>query len=249
MQLPEGTKLLNDLQHRYDPAKYDPAKRRAYYLRTRELKGRRRGNAEQISPKKKAAYQKFLKELPMAVEGADLATTDRFVRSLSGKSDAELRSIAKRIKAQYGKRDGARVATIETLIKARKKKEQKVNPKVIARQKKAVARRITNLRKELTELNRLLKEALAEERETKAKEKRGPTAAEKSKAARDADKYRAKNQQKLATKAKRKAEKSSGPKQRDHSSEGIRRRINKTQRDLSVALAKQRSLAKATKNG
>lgn len=249
MQLPPGTKLLNDLQHEYNPATYDPAKRREYYLRTRQLKGRH-GSSSKENVKRQKAYNTFLKELPMAVEGADLATTEKFVRSLKGKSDAEMRAIAKRIKAQFGKRDGAKVATIEALIKRRANgKTKKIDPKVAARQKKAVARRISNLRKDLTELNRQLKDALAQERETKAKKDRGPTAADKREAARDAKKYRAKNQQKLATKANRKAEKSSGSMKRDHSVEGIRRRINETQRDLSTALAKQRSLAKATKNG
>lgn len=44
MRLPDGSILM----HRMTDA-YDPAKAHAYYLRTRKLKGRRKGRAEQLS--------------------------------------------------------------------------------------------------------------------------------------------------------------------------------------------------------
>lgn len=130
MQLPDGTTLM----HGKRP--YDPVKARAYYLRTRKLKGRKKGTADQRANqiKYRAALDNFLKKLPMAVEGADLKTTEKFVDEMRGKTDAELRAEAAKIKREKGNDDGAQVATIEALLKNRDRvRSKKADAKKIAK--------------------------------------------------------------------------------------------------------------------
>lgn len=132
MKLPDGTVLM----HGKRP--YDPAKARAYYLRTRQLKGRKKGKgtdqqrADQV--KYRAALDKFLKQLPMAVEGADLKTTEKFVDEMRSKTDDELRAEAAKIKREKGNNDGALVATINALLANRDR----------VRSKKADAKKVAN---------------------------------------------------------------------------------------------------------
>lgn len=119
MKLSDGTILM----HGKRP--YDPAKARAYYLRTRHLKGRKKAVPKPTSQQTanqiryRAALDKFLKSLPMAIEGADLKTTEKFVDSMRGKTDAELRAEAEKIKREKGNNDGAQVATIKALLENR----------------------------------------------------------------------------------------------------------------------------------
>jgi len=134
MQLPDGTTLM----HGAKP--YDPAKARAYYLRTRELKGRKKGtappppkSADQV--KYRASLDAFLKKLPMAVEGADLKTTEKFVDEMRGKTDAELLKLAKNQKDTPGTKDASvKAATIKALLENRNRvRSKKADGKTVAK--------------------------------------------------------------------------------------------------------------------
>lgn len=131
MKLPDGTILM----HGKRP--YDPAKARAYYLRTRQLKGRKKGiaakNPDQV--KYRAALDKFLKKLPMAIEGADLKTVEKFVDEMRTKTDDELREAAKNMTNTPGTQDASiKAATINVLLENRAK----------VRSKKADAKKVAN---------------------------------------------------------------------------------------------------------
>lgn len=52
MKLPDGSTLM------HGPQPYDPAKAREYYLRTRKLKGRKKGQADPTSPQSKKLVAK-----------------------------------------------------------------------------------------------------------------------------------------------------------------------------------------------
>lgn len=129
MKLSDGTILMHGKQP------YDPVKARAYYLRTRHLKGRKKataGTAQQRANqiKYRAALDNFLRKLPMAVEGADLKTTEKFVDSMRKKTDSELRAEANKIKSEKGTNDGAQVATIMALLENRNRiRSQKADAK------------------------------------------------------------------------------------------------------------------------
>lgn len=123
MRLLDGTILMDgDLEHR---APYDPAKARAYYLRTRKLKGRKKAAALAKPPaaanqkKYRAALDKFLSKLPMAQEGANLKDVEVFVDRMRKMTDAEMKAEAEKIKKEKGNNDGAQVATIQALLENR----------------------------------------------------------------------------------------------------------------------------------
>lgn len=143
MRLPDGSVLMHDAVHAYDPVKA-----REYYLRTRKLKGRKKG-----------------------------ATP-----------------------APTGPQKGLKGPAPKLAPKA---KAKPVDPAVIQKKREQIKKRITAIRKELADLNKRLKEKVAEAKEAEAKEKRGPTAAEKSEAARDSKKYREKNEQKIKNASKK----------------------------------------------
>ena len=108
-------------------------------MRTRHLKGRAKataGTAQQRANqiKYRAALDNFLRKLPMAVEGADLKTTEKFVDSMRTKTDAELRAEAAKIKREKGNNDGAQVATIMALLENRNRvRSQKADAKKVAK--------------------------------------------------------------------------------------------------------------------
>ena len=54
------------LSHKYDPSKYDPAKRHEYYERTKKLKGRRKGLAKK--PQKRRPIPISMKSLPQRTQ-------------------------------------------------------------------------------------------------------------------------------------------------------------------------------------
>ena len=111
LKLPDGTVLM----HGKRP--YDPVKARAYYLRTRKLKGRKKAAAKDPNQVRyRASLDKFLKSLPMAQEGANLKDVEKFVDEMRGKTDAELKAEAARIRKERGDNDGAQVATINALL-------------------------------------------------------------------------------------------------------------------------------------
>jgi len=142
MEMPDGTTLM------HGPAPYDPVKAREYYLRTRKLKGRQKAAAV-ASPKLvkyRAALDTFLKKLPMAIEGADLKTTEAFVDSFRGKSDDELRKAAKNMQNTPGTRDAdIKSKTVLALLENRnriRKQKAKKNTAVKAAGVSVVARKV-----------------------------------------------------------------------------------------------------------
>lgn len=126
------------------------------------------------------------------------------------------------------------------LVKAAVKKgmvKRKLSPQEKARKLAAVNSRISSIKKKLSELNAKLKEKQAAERKSDAKKKRGPTAADKHKKAKQDEKYRDKHKQELKTKAKAKAggsSKKSVGGDRD-SVDGLKEQIARTQGALSAA--------------
>lgn len=184
---------------RLDPAKpeidtlvhatYDPRKRRAYYLKTRKLKGRKKGGVVDTAVK----------------------TGSRFV------ADA-----------------------------TKSRTPAKSNPKARAGLAAQVARLKTKLGQLKQELARREQEASKAQKEASKK----PTAADKRKQARQSKQYRNKNQQVLKNKAKAARAKSggsssssqSGGSKQKGSTEALRSRIQKVERDLAAAVARQRAL-------
>jgi len=172
MRLPDGSTLIHDGQP------YDPAKARAYYLRTRKLKGRKKGSAD-----------------------------------LAGLSSA-------------------------------KKQPVKNNPK-LRKQRVQAAVRVAVLKKLLSQLNAKLKKQMAVTKKAGKEAKKPDTAAEKSGKARDAEKYRDKNEQKIKTKAKQASDKKPPSKKKaggGDSVEDLTQKIEQTKKSLAGAIKKQRAL-------
>lgn len=126
----------------HDRAPYDPAKARAYYLKTRQLKGRKKGattlpvtskRPDQVKYRK--ALEGFLKKLPMAKEGASLEATEKFVDEMRGKTDAELRDAIKNMKDTPGTKDASiKAATAKFLLDNRTRvRSKKADAKKIAK--------------------------------------------------------------------------------------------------------------------
>ena len=210
MELPNGEVLM----HAGRP--YDPKKAHDYYIRTRKLKGRKKGH---VDPKV-----------------ADLA------KRLAGKSDQQ-------IEAEIQKsNDPAEQRLITAMLANRqrlqgKKAPSKTQPKATPEERQAAARRVASLQSKLSELNQKLKEALAKQRKSAAKKKRGPTAADKSKKARESKQYRQKHKQKLANKKKTASskDKASGRSRADSVS-AIKMDIAETKGKLHKAIARQKAL-------
>lgn len=127
------------------------------------------------------------------------------------------------------------------------------------KQRKELAQRIQNLEKKLKQLEALIRkkehEEASENRKSKAKKERAAkeatkpkTAAEKAEAARDAKKFRDKNQQKLDTKAKNANNKSGGGSSPDNKSESKTASVSElkalaTKVKGRIAVAKQKLAA------
>jgi hypothetical protein len=249
MELPNGEVLL------HAGRMYDPKKAHEYYLRTRELKGRQKGQAApppaQKQPSSKGhEIENFVNKLPMAKAGASPQETVDLIKTAAKMSNQELKDAAAK------ETDSAKAQTMTTLLLMRAKvkgstaakpdaKKPKTDPKVLKQQQRAAAKRVASIRSEIADLNKKLKDAMAKVQETKAKEKRGPTAADKSKTAREAKKYREKNKQKLANKRKSAAskDKASGKPKAD-SVETIKKQISEAKGRLAKAVEKQKALGK-----
>jgi len=252
MLLPNGEVLM------HAKAPYDPKKAHEYYLRTRKLKGRKPGKGQpppgtkkspktpEQAAKEKAAWDNFLKGLPMVKDGADLQTANNFVRSLQGKSDDELKKISSDLKAQNAKAKGpsplgAQADTVDALLKNRGR-VRKSTATGAQRQieKQAAVKKVGTLKKKLSDLNDKLKAAMA-----KADKK--PTAAEKSKDAREAKKYRQSHKTELKTKAKQAAAKDGGSSSKtssaNNSVDGLKKQIAAAKKELADAEAKVKALA------
>ena len=135
MQLPDGTTLM----HGKRP--YDPVKAREYYLKTRKLKGRRKGSVAPPESKRpdQIRYRKsldaFLKKLPMAKEGATVQETEAFVDSFRDKTDAELKMAIRNMKDTPGRKDGQiKAQTVLALLENRARvRSQKADAKKTAK--------------------------------------------------------------------------------------------------------------------
>lgn len=191
MRLPDGTILM------HGSVPYDPVKAHEYYMRTRKLKGRKKGTTA----------------VPMQ-------WTSRASRPAS------------------------------FTVKTARGTTVKLTGKELNEQRAYLAKRVNEIKKNLVKLNSELKKAMAEAKAKKAKAeakaKRGPTASEKSKAARESKKYRESHKQVL----KGKAEKASTTRreEKDPVAE-LEAKISRVKGALQAAVAKQRSLMAATKNG
>lgn len=126
-----------------------------------------------------------------------------------------------------------------------------LSAKQLAEEQAYATKRVGEIKAKLGELRKELEKRLAKAHESDAKKKQGPTAADKSKAARDSKQYRQKHKQTLANKRKHAVKKSGGHSSgKDHSSvESIKKQIVTIHGALRVALERQRVLTSATKNG
>jgi hypothetical protein len=123
MRLPDGSILMHDAVHAYDPIKAHE-----YYIRNRKLKGRKKGGQAAIAKQSKKDWStapNFIKNLPMAQEGGSREETERFVKWAQGKTDDELIAAAAKIKKERGDNDFAAVATINALLKNRQRVRRK----------------------------------------------------------------------------------------------------------------------------
>ena len=252
MLLPDGTLLItmdsNGMAHAYDPVKAHE-----YYIRTRELKGRKKGKAKPDVAKKKAAWDNFLKELPLAQEGMPIADVEKFVKSLRGKTDEQLKDEIKRLKAIDAKsanpspKGGLEAMTVEKILsnragKAKGPRKSKRSAKERAVQLNNVKNTIVSLKSNIRKLERELRQAESKSRATVAKAKKGPTRAEKAETAREAKKYRAKNQQKLRGRGKSGDTKKESAKKQDPVAT-LKRKITEAKGALAIAEARQRELS------
>lgn len=188
MKLPDGTQLM------HGRAPYDPQKAHEYYMRTRELKGRRRGRVERLRPSRSAR-----------------------------------RGETYRVKTRNG--------GVDTYTKSE-----------LADKKIYIAKRIESIKGKLSLLNEELRKRRVEDKRAEREANKPASKAEKAEAARDSKQYRAKNQQKLANKAaaSKTREKTSD---KPDSTGALEEKIDSLRTSLKAAVARQRSLVKATRNG
>ena len=252
MLLPDGTLLItmdsDGMAHAYDPVKAHE-----YYLRTRELKGRKKGTAKPEVAKKKAAWEGFLKSLPLAQEGMPLPQVEKFVKSLRGKTDDQLKEEITRLKAIDAKsanpspKGGLEAMTVQKILsnraaKAKTSRKSTRSAKERAVQLNNVKKTIVRMKSNIRTLERELKQAEAKARKTATKAKKGPTRAEKSETAREAKKYRAKNQQKLRNKGAAGDTKKGSTKKQDPVAT-LKRKITEAKGALAIAEQRQRELS------
>ena len=178
MKLPDGSILMvtdeNGVRHAYD-ANYA----RQYYLRTRKLKGRKKGTSPD----------------------AGLPRNSRVRSSLQSKK----------------------------------------NPAVRARQRQALAARIKTLESKLNKLEAKIRQRAQEDRESAKEAAKPASAAEKRKKAKESEKYRDKNKQKLANKAKQASGDKKKPGTSKTSTEDLKKLATKVKGQIAVA--KQRLAA------
>jgi multidrug efflux pump subunit AcrB len=187
MRLSDGTILM------HDAAPYDPVKAHEYYLRTRELKGRRKAQSVISKP-------------------------------------------------QVRKNNMPSVKSPTYTVNLGQGKTVKLTQRQLAEQQAYAAKRVNDIKTRLAELGTRLKKLMAS-----AGSKKPLTAAEKQKAARQSKQYRQTHRQELKTKAKAAKTKTSAT-QRD-SVAGLKVKINQVKGNLQAAVAAQRALASATKDG
>lgn len=124
-----------------------------------------------------------------------------------------------------------------------------LSEKQLIEQRAYAAMRVSKIKTRLNELGAHLRKMMADARHSQAKSNRKPTAADKVKAAKESKQYRAKHKQQLAT--KRKVASSRSPVKHTPKKDtvaGLEHKITLIKSNLQKAVAKQRSLASATKN-
>jgi hypothetical protein len=141
-------------------------------------------------------------------------------------------------------------------VKSRTGHTYNVSAKQLAEQKVYAAHRVAQIKKNLSDLAVLLRDKMEKAKEAEKKAAKPPTLAEKAQAAREAKKYRDSHKQEISNKAKKADSKSSGgssgskkPGEKTDTVESLKADITKTKASLKDAVAKQRELATAKKNG
>lgn len=124
----------------------------------------------------------------------------------------------------------------------------KNNPN-LKKQKVNSAERVAVLTKKLSQLKALLKKQMAEAKEAEKEAKKPDTTAEQNKKSRENEKYRDKNKQKIKNKAKQAAAKKPDSKTSETKKAGgeksvkeLKQTIERVEKNLSAAIAKQRAL-------
>lgn len=156
--------------------------------------------------------------------------------------------------AEVDKLAGREKKPVTFTIRTAKGNTVKLTAQQLAEQRAYANRRVVQIKKKLSELSVELHKRMAEAKKREADAKKPPTAAEKAKAARDAKQYRDKHQQELANKAKQASAKggsssSSTPKSKTETVASLKEEIIRTRDSLKRAVANQRALATAQKNG
>jgi hypothetical protein len=135
-------------------------------------------------------------------------------------------------------------------------KTVKLSAKQLEQQKAYAAHRVNEIKKNLGDLKVLLREKMRAAQEAEKKSSKPPSLADKAKAAREAEQYRKTHKQELQNKAtqaasKQRASGSSGSKstQKSDTVDSLKKEIATTRDKLKTAVAKQRELATAKKNG
>jgi len=108
---------------------YDPKKAHEYYIRTRELKGRKKGRAVEPSPRQSSKmpaskgheFEAFFNNLPLVKEGgATIEEAMDLVKWAAKRTDEEITKAIQDTVAQQGNNDGGKVATLKTLMNMRR---------------------------------------------------------------------------------------------------------------------------------
>lgn len=141
-------------------------------------------------------------------------------------------------------------------VKSKTGRTYRVTAEQLAEQKNYAAHRVAQIKKNLSDLAVLLRDKMEKAKEAEKKAAKPPTLAEKAQAAREAKKYRDSHKQEISNKAKRADSKSGGGSSATKKSAGktdtvesLKADITKTKASLKDAVAKQRELATAKKNG
>lgn len=137
-------------------------------------------------------------------------------------------------------------------VKTANGKTVRLSSKQLVEQKAYAAKRVGEIKKRLGELSSKLHEAMRAAEKKKSTSKREsakpPSAADKSKAARDSRQYRDKHKQKIATATKKTTSTVKKSKSVDPVAQLVSR-IDTIRGSLKAAVARQRALAGATRNG
>lgn len=143
-------------------------------------------------------------------------------------------------------------------IKSKNGKTYKISAEKLAEQKEYATHRVEQLKQNLKDLNVILKDKLEAAKADEKKKNAKPTLADRAKQARADEAYRKSHKTEIATKAKESASKSkssssSSSKKSSTSKadtvDSVKNEITKAKTSLKTAIANQRELAQAKKNG